>query len=156
MASKSSVRTRALAPEASDVGMHRFNLYKSAFDRINAALADGYHLEAITLIESLITDRLESRLTYVKKSDFSFKTLGAVISETRRVEPDTDLKNLVSDDLDSWRKARNKAIHELVKLSDTDTTPWTERTKTLAPTCKEGYRILRAIDKRMKTLRRKV
>ncbi|MEI7845514.1 MAG: hypothetical protein WCK35_06905 [Chloroflexota bacterium] len=90
-----AIRKRAVRTPENEIGMARFNLYKEAITRINAAIDQGFFLEAITLVKSLISDRLESRLTLLKGEDFSFRTLGELISETRNRETDPKLRELV-------------------------------------------------------------
>ena len=48
--------------EDPQVGHDRYQLYKASIDQYQKALKDGYFLECITLMESLIKDRLESRV----------------------------------------------------------------------------------------------
>lgn len=69
-------------------------LYKNAFSRINLAMEQGFHLEAISLIESLVSDRLESRLSFLKQKDFSFEPLGSLIKEIGRIKKTTGSRNL--------------------------------------------------------------
>ena len=149
-----SKRTRAVAIPGSDVGGVRYHLYRQAYTQINRALELGFYLEAITLVESLVTDRVESRLSFLKKTDFSFKTLGTLIAESKKLEPDAVLKDLVTQRLDQWRDARNKALHEMAKLANGVATTWDERVQNVVPVAKEGLTTLRAIDKRCKELRK--
>ena len=58
-----SMKTREIA-DTPEKGQKRYWLYRSVIDRYNEAYKSGYYLEAITLMESLITDRLESLLIY--------------------------------------------------------------------------------------------
>ncbi len=85
-------RKRAIVEENSVVGKHRREIYKSAFKQIKLANEDSYYLEAITLIESLITDRLESRLSYLDGKDFSFKNISKLIEKSIKIETDSVLK----------------------------------------------------------------
>lgn len=154
MAPHASTRKRALATIGTSVGSTRQHLYHQAYAQINSALKQEFYLEAITLIESLISDRLESRISFLKKFDFSFKTLGTLIKESRKIEKDVTFKNLVSQDLDTWRENRNKALHEMVKLADGETTTWSTRVEVLVPIATDGLKLLRRIDKRFKELRK--
>jgi len=154
MTSSSSPRKRAIATSDTTIGSTRYNLYKQAYSRINDATKQGFFLEAITIIESLISDRLESRLTFLKKHDVSFKTLGGLIKESRKTETDSPLKELVAQDLDRWRNDRNKALHEMAKIADGDSSTWEDRVKGIVPVATDGLKILRAIDKRCKDLRK--
>lgn len=146
-------RVRAVALPDSEVARLRNRLYRAVLKRVKAASEAGFYLEAITLIESLITDRLESRYSFLLASDVSFKTLGALIDLCRSRETDAPLKGQVLLDLDRWRAQRNNAIHEMAKLESGDSTPLEERIAQLLPLTKEGLRIFRGIDRRVASLR---
>jgi hypothetical protein len=154
MSSATSSRKRALAQSGSVHGRVRHSLYSHAYARIKDALAHGFYLEAITLAESLVSDRLEHRLTFLKKHDFSFKTLGKLISEIRTIESDQILKDLVLGPLDKWRDKRNGALHEMAKIADGDHPTWEARMTGLEVIAKNGLATLRAVDRRCKQLRR--
>ena len=154
MAIQPKKRIRALAIPGSIIGPARQHLYRQAYAQIKKATEQGFYLEAITLIESLVSDRLESRITFLKHTDFSFKTLGELIAETKKLETDTDFRDLVVTRLDKWRDSRNRSLHEMAKLADGDTSNWNDRVKTIIPIAEEGSATLRAIDKRYKQLRR--
>lgn len=149
-----NMRTRAVATPGSANAKARAEMYKSAYSRIAESSKAGFHLEAITIIESLIADRLESRLTFVLQRDFSFQHLGSLITKARQVETDPTLLGLVDQDLDKWRKSRNKALHEMAKIADGDTTSWQDRVNGLVPISEEGLRLLRVIDKQIKALKK--
>lgn len=129
-------------------------MYKSAYSRIAESSKAGFHLEAITIIESLISDRLESRLTFVLQRDFSFQHLGSLITKARQVETDPTLLNLVDQDLDKWRKSRNKALHEMAKIADGDTSSWQDRVNGLVPISEEGLKLLKTIEKQIRALKK--
>jgi hypothetical protein len=154
MVTTKKTRRRALAVPGTPIGRVRHNLYKRAYSRINEAIAQGFYLEAITLIESLIGDRLEHRLTFLKQQDFSFKNLGELIAEARKTEIDHKLKQLVLGPLDSWRQARNSAVHEMAKIADGDLPTWEERMSSLEIIATGGLTMLRDIDKRCQQLRK--
>ena len=126
-----------------------------AFARIKEANNAGYYLESITLIESMLSDRLESRLTYLLKTDFSFKNLGSLIKKAREIENDSILLKYLVEDLDLWRDARNKALHEMVKIADGETITWNDRVKVINEVSSNGLTLLRAIDNRLKALKPK-
>lgn len=115
-------------------------------------MKQGFYLEAIAIIESLVSDRLESRLTFLKQADTSFKTLGTLINESKSLETDPLFKTLVTVDLNNWRELRNKAMHEMVKLASGDVSTWDDRVKALVPVAEEGLKILRAIDNQHKKI----
>lgn len=148
-----STRTRAVAHPGTKVGMLRHALYRAAYARINEAMDAGYNLEAITLIESLLSDRLESRATFLAQRDRSFLALGAVITELRNLEKDEELRAIVQRDAVVWKDERNRALHEMAKLASGDTRTWDERISLLKVHAKQGIKLLRSYDKRLKQIR---
>lgn len=138
-------------------GMQRHNLYASVLAKRKKAMEDGYYLEAVTLTESIVADRLESRLSFLKGEDFSFKPLGPLIIEAGKVETDEELKALVTDEengLEAWRKRRNNAIHELAKIEEDSSVPWGARYEEVRQCAESGYELFRKINARVNKLRR--
>lgn len=96
----------------------RYLRYKLAFERMDEALEEGWLLEAISLQESIISDRLISFLEMNGRAVESFQSLSKLISESRLVvtgSPDR-VKDDFFDELDAWRLNRNKCIHGFCKL----------------------------------------
>jgi len=82
-----------------------------AIERILKAITEGYYLEAITLQESIISDRLALFLHHQgDKSDS--KTLNKLILTVQKHH-----QNKLFEEVDLWRVKRNKAIHGLVRSS---------------------------------------
>jgi hypothetical protein len=134
--------------------MARFSLYKEAYARINDAIDKGYFLEAVALEESLISDRLESRISFLTKVDFGFRTLERLIAEASAKETDASFKNLVQTEVSTWKHQRNKTLHEMAKLADGDTSAWADRMKAAGTAAQTGLKVLRKLDARYKQLRR--
>lgn len=131
-----------------DAGMQRFNLYKPAFVRISKALDGGFYVDAICILESLISDRLESYFLNVHGVSLKHSTLGSLIHKfnSGNSEIDRVLFNLVTKDLDIWRVKRNKAVHGMVKLEEGKFLPWEERVQLCEAAAKEGLSLFREID----------
>jgi hypothetical protein len=149
----SEPRKRANTSSENDIGQERYELYKSAFSWVRKSIDEGYYLEAISIVESLVADRLESYLSFLLKKDCSFKTLGALIESIKANEKDELLRALVLNDLNQWRKDRNRAAHEMVKIEDGQRVTWDERlaiNKTVAET---GLALVRKIDTQIRKLR---
>jgi hypothetical protein len=147
------LRKRAATDSSNDIGQERYELYKSAFTQITESIKAGYYLEAISIVESLISDRLESHLSLRLGRDFSFKTLGALIQGIKEHETDRTLRSVVLDDLDQWRAARNKAAHEMVKIEEGKQISWDERTKVNEVVAVQGLKLVRKIDQTVRKLR---
>ena len=94
-------------------GMERHDLYDAAITRYNQAIGAHYYLEAITIMESLIADRLESYLIRTTTDkQYAFKTLEKLIAGLRA---SNDVAMPISD-IEIWKNARNKALHEMAKI----------------------------------------
>ena len=98
----------------------RYLRYKLAFNRLDEALEDGWLLEAISLEESIITDRLLSILTSTEQAVSSKQSLGSLIAQAKKLM--TGSGSIVDGDLfhelDQWRDARNECVHAFCKLDD--------------------------------------
>lgn len=93
--------------------------YKEAWRRINDAIKGGYWFEAVTLCESIISDRL---LSYVRGADAScrldvhtsFARLITHWRERARTLPSRGEQDLGAA-VDRWRKERNLIVHGFAK-----------------------------------------
>jgi hypothetical protein len=96
--------------------------YSEAWVRIKKALGSGFYLEAVTLQESIIADRLVSFLVSVGEiqADFQIEkcSFGQLVHLWRKrvsqpipVPYFPDLGSAV----DEWRKHRNRVVHGMVK-----------------------------------------
>ena len=98
----------------------RYLRYKLAFERLDEALEDGWLLEAISLEESIISDRLLSALRSLTGEGSANKSLNNLINETKESfmqnggDPEDDLFNK----LHQWRQDRNECVHAFCKLDD--------------------------------------
>ena len=143
-------RTRASA-SSPGIGQARYELYKIGFERISDAMSDGYYLDAICTIESLLADRLESRLTYLDKSQRGFLTLGTLRDRLSRLENNVELKR-ISNLAGLWARRRNK-IHEVMKINQNNYQSWEEKQAELKSIAEEGFGLLRTYDKALRRVR---
>lgn len=146
-------RERATIKDNPFVGQHRYTLYKMAIRQFNNAIEQGFYLEAITICESMIADRLESRCEELNKP-LGFQMLGKLIKTLKQVEVDKELRGVVINDLDEWRLNRNTALHEIVKFEKGEFPDWENRVEVSKVYAEEGMAIFRKIDTRMSKIRR--
>ncbi len=98
----------------------RYLRYKMAFDRLDEALEEGWLLEAISLEESIISDRLLPALQSLTSKNFAKKNFNDLINQTEEAlvanggDPEADL----FDQLHQWRRDRNECVHAFCKLDD--------------------------------------
>ena len=93
--------------------------YREAWRRIKLSNESGFPLEAVTLCESIIADRL---LSYVAGEDSARKIgthtpFAKLINEWRKIvteRPDAVDFYLI-DAVDKWRDERNHVVHSLTK-----------------------------------------
>lgn len=145
-----SDRSRGESYAGKGYGTRRRLLFEAARVHIECAVARGFFCEAIAVSESIIADRLESRLSWLTKQNLGFKTLGWLIRELRKCESDRDLIHLLND-LDAWCERRNSALHEMVKVADegpvpdwqTRPTDWDVRMRKLEVSASDGYELVK-------------
>jgi hypothetical protein len=102
--------------------------YTEAWAQIKKALDHAFYFEAVTLEESIMSDRLISYLA-LTRPEKRHPSFGELIGSWRqKIEDNKDDKpsygnfsDLISS-VDNWRIARNKVVHGIVK-SYVDTEP---------------------------------
>lgn len=143
-----------------DVGRARYELYRGANVRLKEALESGFWIEAIALIESILSDRLEARYSFIKQHDDEarkHKTIGALVR--RLVNSDKKIGNealhVIYDDIGKWANGRNRAVHHAVKISDGEQFErWDDRYGGLEKVAKDGKKLVSRISAELKRLKR--
>lgn len=149
---------RPIATEENSVGKDRQEIYGATIRQYSKAMQNGYYIEAISLMESLIADRLESLANYVSKSEeYSYCTLGKLSNYLG----DCGKKSLIPEDLAKsaedvkcWAKKRNHAMHEMAKLKDDCDKDFDTRYQDLEGVAQKGMEIFRTLDSGMRNFRR--
>ena len=100
--------------------MGRYLRYKLAFERLDDALEEGWLLEAISLEESIISDRLLSALLSLTGKASARKSFNELINHAKEafVANGGDPEANLFDQLHQWRQARNECVHAFCKLDD--------------------------------------
>lgn len=168
---------REYAAPGNTAGKRGFEYFRAASERVREAQKQGYFLEAITLLESMLSERMEHRLGFflrrrkahvaartanwnakrlagLLKLEKGFATLGELAAALREVEDDAALKLLVErigGDV-SWRERRNHALHGMVKRAAGDSRMWDERYAELEGVAHEGVQLLTRFDARDREL----
>ena len=133
-------RQRASTPEH---GLERSDTFKRVISRYNEAMDNGFYLEAITLMESLIGDRLESYTTRNTGRDYSFCTLECLIKGLKTIEGTTIPVDLIV----AWKEQRNKLLHEMAKIEEGNYEPFDAKYDLAKQCAKDGLVLFRQIDK---------
>jgi hypothetical protein len=137
----------------------KFDAYREAWTRIRQAQENEFFLEAITIQESIISDRLVSFLSrpgasnsFVKAREKSkFASFYQLIQAWQEEFPDGIKypkfanENLI-EKVDLWRRSRNDAIHAIVKSEPgTPTKPIDEFLETAKKVAEIGTELAEAI-----------
>ncbi len=139
-------KIRAIAKGDNAVGKERHNLFALVIERISQAEKEGYYLEAIALLESIIADRLESRLSHITDSIVGFHTLGFLVRLINLFEKQSQIKD-IANQIEKWSKKRNTCLHEMAKIDLNDNKSWNEKVNFCKETISEGIELFRDIDK---------
>lgn len=94
----------------------KFYSYREAWARIKIAQEHGFYFEAVTIQESIISDRL---ISYFRNLDIVLKRM-YLIDLTRKWKELPAIQHKHIDNLqeavDMWRDNRNKIVHRIVKV----------------------------------------
>ena len=148
---------RAKNVPGSAVGTKRYRLYFSAFRQIEKARKQGFHIECIALLESILADRLEARRASLNPNEpdkHRFSTFGKLIPMLKKEDQDPGIQAVYAQ-IAAWAEKRNMAVHEMVKLGDENSTKaWEERYADLEDTVAEGTKLVEALSAKVKRLNR--
>ncbi len=113
-------RVRGEAFSGHGYGTRRRMLYESAREQIERSIQSGFYGEAIAQCESILADRLESRLSFLQNKNRGFQTVGKLACDLRSVEKgdETQLLRATVSAVEVWAQLRNCALHEMVKVAD--------------------------------------
>jgi hypothetical protein len=155
MAKASKTRNHIGSP---GVAQNRSEVFKDAIAQYNDALSKGFYLEAITICESLITDRMESRIGELTNSDVQFDTLNNLKSRLvnplgNSLENENSLISLYDEIVSIWAPKRNKALHQVVKISKVETKVWADFQTECEHAAKEGMEYFRRLDNELRKIR---
>jgi len=131
----------------------RRELYTKGFKQINNAYDNGFFIEAITIIDSMITDRLEAYVQFllygedkqfVAESIFNaLKSFGSVTKE--KDVRDEDFKQIYNK-IESWAPKRNNAVHNFVIIRQDSLDDSADvRLQKLKDTADEGLLLVREV-----------
>ena len=130
--------------------------YREAWSRIRIAQKNGHYLEAVTLEESIICDRLISYLVSNGAlarpvSGNNHPSFSSLIGLWKRTEgtpiSEGGFSNL-QESVDTWRILRNKVVHGIVKsYPDTEPDDITSFLEEAERAAEEGRKLARAVSK---------
>lgn len=136
-------------------GIDRYEIIKSVISRFNTAIEHSFFLEATALIESLIFDRLESRIGELTDKSVEFRTLGDLLKKLNTIESDVELKYIMNNILYKWAGKRNIVVHQAAKIELGKKKDWNEYLRLAKLTAIEGRKAFDNYNKQLHKLRRK-
>ena len=152
-----SNRIRQTITDNPNVGGVRHDAYTLVIQRYQQAFQDGYYIECISLMESIITDRMESLANEISSSrKYSYKTMEKLLDYLKGENQKDFLNDIILQCLDGigmWKNGRNTAIHEMAKLPDDLTESFQTRYNRLETLAIEGYKLFRELDNGIRKLR---
>lgn len=111
------------------LGNRRYRRYSDAFDRVMDCVRAEYYLEAIAILDSLICDRLSSRLGYVTGRAVTSSSCGQLCGELvggkskeTGCEKDAAFREAITN-IKGWVERRNEAMHATAKVLRRDSSP---------------------------------
>ena len=135
-------------------GINRYEIIKSAISRFNKAVEHSFFLEATALIESLICDRLESRIGELTHKSVEFGTLGDLLKKLNSIETDIELKKIMNNILYQWAGKRNIVIHQAAKIEHGKKKDWNVFLRMAEATAKDGRKAFDNYNKQLQKIRR--
>ena len=137
-------RSREIA-DTPEKGHKRYEVYKAVLDQYKKSVEAGFYLEAITLMESIITDRLESKLIFsglISKEE-AFRTLDNCLKKLKNHFE--ILPSDLIDALSAWKDERNRALHEMAKIEEGDETTFDQRYSSLKAVAEDGHGLFKRL-----------
>jgi hypothetical protein len=113
-----------------ELGYRRYLRYCAAFDWVVNCLDKGYYLESIAILDSLLWDRLSSRLGYVTNSPVDSRITSGGICKTLvgddphgdGCEQDAKFREAIRA-IQKWVQRRNEAMHATAKILRRESSP---------------------------------
>jgi hypothetical protein len=151
-----------MTPDLRDVGGwgglgdSRYMRYCHAFDRVDHCVKSGFFPEAIAILDSLIGDRLSSRLGHVASEPVDYRMTtnqlcGALVGNGAAksgAEQDAAFRHVIAD-IRTWAHERNEAVHATAKVFRVNTSKkdFAAILRSHRQTAIAGIRCLQAFDK---------
>lgn len=145
-------RPTILTPE---VGEKRHQTYRQVIEQYHLAMSKGFYIEAISLMESLIGDRLEGLANELSNSEnYSYATLEKLLTFLCGRNQAPQLPDSLKDTLNeicAWKDDRNRAIHEMAKEINRS---FADNYDALEDTADDGYILFRELDNGIRAYRK--
>lgn len=149
MAIRNPKHSKSAKAQQDDLDLPKYYSYRMAWGRIKTAMEQGFYLEVVTIAEGIMSDRLTSQLFQcgISPKDDRFATLircwrdhltgnRAIIQLEENLLKEAE--KLIQD-IDDWRKKRNRIVHGIVKGKQGQYASRKHPRKTLQNDFKQNY-----------------
>ena len=149
----SNPKVRVPGEKTSIQNNRRKELYTKGFNQIRNAYDKGFFIESITIIDSMITDRLEAYVQFLLygedkqfKSESLFNALKSFGSVTKEKGVRDEEFKQIYNKIESWVPKRNNAVHEFVIIRQESLDDSVDvRLQKLKDTADEGLLLVRLV-----------
>lgn len=143
-------KIRAIGGKKTPNAEKRRQLYAKAITKAKSAHKNGFFIEAISIWESIIADRLEARRQFLYPELEEKHVFGTLNFLIKRLKKEEDKENIdlmeCYGKIFEWSDDRNVAVHELVKLDrDNLDNSWKKRYTKLKATSEKGQELTKNI-----------
>jgi hypothetical protein len=113
---------RLVGGKGTSVARQRYDLYRLANEQLKAAYEAGFYIECVSICESIISDRIEARIQFLRRATDKpshIDSLGRLLKQVEDIESEdqTELRAAYVA-IREWGNARNETIHQFVKVTD--------------------------------------
>ena len=140
-----AIRNDRVSAGTPEIAVLKRDLHRRANGLLKASLENGYWIEAISIAESLMSDRIESYFEkhHEKRRITTLGTWSYELMKSKRLpKKEVDLFERVFE----WSQERNKATHELVKVSERHKADWDERISDCMKVASEGKKLANEVN----------
>lgn len=133
----------------------RYELYRSANEQFKAAFEAGFYIECVSICESIISDRIEARLQFLRRGTDKpshIDSLGRLLKQVTDIEPEDQFElRAAYASIREWGNARNETIHQFVKVTDQNhLANAKDRTVKAKTAARDGKALMKLISKLVK------
>lgn len=137
------------------VARQRYELYRTANEQFKAAFEAGFYIECVSICESIISDRIEARLQFLRRGTEKpshIDSLGRLLKQVEDIEPEDQIElRTAYASIREWGNARNETIHQFVKVTDQNRLANAkDRTRKAKTAARDGKALMKLISKLVK------
>lgn len=139
--------------DSPEVRAARAELIGMAVVQAKRAIDNGFYLEAIALLESLMADRIESILLRIGTEPPRLVTVNQGIKSLKDVEIQL-ADQTVLEEIKVWSHGRSKWIHEFIKISTSEELKWEVRVESAKEVAISGFALFNRLNASTKRFNR--